>query len=140
MDEHTEKLYDAAVKSNDILYKCDTVFPFTPFPDTITIDREKLTIAYRLFFKIAQISSTPLDDVESVDANVGPFFGSIVVTSKFFVNNTRTVKFLAREDAVKIQRILQGYKLTKEKDINCNKIPTNELVPMLMELGQGATD
>jgi hypothetical protein len=140
MNEDTEKLVDAAIKSNDILYESTTVFPFTLFPDTVTIDREKFSIAYRVFFKVAKISSTPLDDIEAVDANVGPFFGSIVVTSKFFVNNTRTVRFLTRDDALKIQRILQGYKLTKEKDIDCHNVPTQELVMMLLDLGKGAPD
>jgi hypothetical protein len=140
MEEQTEKLYDAAKKANDILLKVDTVFPLTLFPDTVTIDREKLSIAKREFFKVASISSTPLDDIESVDANVGPFFGSLRITSSFFVNNTRRVRYLMRDDALRIQQILQGYKLTKEKEIDLSKIETKELVRMLIDLGKGRTD
>jgi hypothetical protein len=140
MEKNTELLHDAALKSTDILFKTDTVFPFTLFPDTITIDREKLSIAYRLFFRIANISTTPLDDIESVDVSLGPFFGSLRITSKFFVNNIRTVNFLSRDDAVMIQRILHGHKLTKEKDVDCSKVATKDLVPMLLELGKGAPD
>jgi hypothetical protein len=140
MDEHTEKLYEAAKRGTDVLLKVETVFPFTLFPDTITIDREKLNIAHRDFFKVAKISGTPLADIESVDANVGPFFGSLRITSRFFVNNTRRVRFLTREDALKVQQLLQGYKLTKEKKIELRMIETKELVRMLMELGEGHTD
>jgi hypothetical protein len=140
MDEHTEKLYEAAKHGSDILLKVETVFPFTLFPDTITIDREKLNIAHRDFFKVAHISGTPLTDIESVDSNVGPFFGSLRVTSKFFVNNTRRVKFLTREDALQVQQLLQGYKLIKEKDIDLLEIDTKELKTMLIELGKGHTE
>jgi hypothetical protein len=92
MDEHTEKLFKEAKGASEILHKADTVFPLTLFPDTVTIDREKLSISYRVFFRVARVISTPLDDIESVDANVGPFFGSLRITSRFFVNNTRYVK------------------------------------------------
>jgi hypothetical protein len=140
MEEHTEKLYEAAKKSNDVLLKVETVFPFTLFPDTITIDREKLNIAHRDFFRVARISGTPLEDIESVDADVGPFFGSLRITSSFFVNNTRRVKFLTRDDALKIQHLLQGFKLAKEKNINLSEVKLDDLRMMLTEMGRGDTD
>jgi hypothetical protein len=136
MDEQTEKLFKAAKQVGEVLYKAETVFPFTLFPDTVTIDREKLSISYRVFFRVAKVISTPLDDIESVDANMGPFFASLRITSRFFVNNTRYVKFLTRDDAVKIQSILQGYKLVKEKDIDISEINKDELVMMLCKLGE----
>jgi hypothetical protein len=49
VDQQREELYEAAIKSNDILYKAESVFPFSMFPDTITIDREKVSIANRVF-------------------------------------------------------------------------------------------
>jgi hypothetical protein len=140
MDEHTEKLYEAAKKSNDVLLKFETVFTFTLFPDTITIDREKLNIASRDFFRVAKITGTPLDDIESVDANVGPFFGALRVTSRFFVNNTRRVRFLTRGDALKVQHLLQGFKLAKEKEINLSEVKLDDLRIMLTEMGTGDTD
>jgi hypothetical protein len=135
MDEHTEKLFQAAKQASDVLYTADSVFPFALFPDTITIDREKLSISYRVFFRVAKVVSTPLDDIESVDANVGPYFASLRITSKFFVNNTRYVKFLTRDDALKIQSIMQGYKLAKEKEVDLTQINKDDLVMMLCKLG-----
>lgn len=140
MDEQTEKLYRAAKRSSEILYKADTIFPFTLFPDTITIDREKLSIAQRFFFRVAKVTKTPLDDIEAIDVNVGPFFGSLRITSSFFVNNTRIIRWLTRHDATQIQCILQGHKLAKEKQINTAKISKDDLVQMLLELGKEPTD
>jgi hypothetical protein len=140
MDEQTEKLFQAAKQVGEVLYKAETVFPFTLFPDTVIIDREKLSISYRVFFRVSKAISTPLDDIESVDANLGPFFASLRITSRFFVNNTRYVKFLSRDDALKIQSILQGYKLAKEKDIELSEINQEELVMMLCKLGEEPKD
>src|SRR5579884_1058578 len=42
-----EDLVELTEKSQDVLYEAETVWPFTLFPDTITLDREKLTIANR---------------------------------------------------------------------------------------------
>jgi hypothetical protein len=140
MEQNTEELYKAAIKSNDILYKATSVFPFTLFPDTITVDREKVSIANRVFFRVAQIHSIRIDDILSVEGNVGPFFGSLKVTSKYFVKSPRLINFLTREDARNIQRILQGYTVARQKEIDCSTIETNELVRMLMELGHEGTD
>jgi hypothetical protein len=140
MDQGTEQLYEAAVKGNDILYKATTVFPFTLFPDTITIDREKVSIANRFFFRVAQIHSIRVDDILSVEGNVGPFFGSIRVTSKYFVKSPRVINFLSRDDTTNVQRILQGYTIARQKEIDCSKIPTKELITMLEELGKEGTD
>jgi hypothetical protein len=140
VEQNTEELYKAAIKSNDILYKACSVFPFNLFPDTITIDREKVSIANRVFFRVAQMHSIRIDDILSIEGNVGPFFGSIKVTSKYFVKSPRLINFLTREDARNVQWILQGYTVARQKEIDCSKIETNELIRMLMELGQEGTD
>lgn len=140
MDKNAAKLYDAAIKSHEILFSVDTVFPFILFPDTLTIDREKLTIVHRAFFRIAKITTVQIRDILNAEADIGPFFGSIHVTSRYFVNNPQTVNFLWRKDAVKAHRLLQGYIIATQKEIDCNSIPKDELLILLQDLGKGATD
>lgn len=136
-----EKLVDLTVKAHDTLFKADTVFPFTLFPDTITLDREKLTIANRIFFRVAKIVSVPIADLLNVEADVGPFFGSIHVTSRYFAATTpRSVRFLSRANAVKLQRLLQGYIIAHERKIDCTEIDRDQLIILLNDLGQGASD
>ncbi|HET7827345.1 MAG TPA: hypothetical protein VFK97_00560, partial [Candidatus Saccharimonadales bacterium] len=55
-----EELAELTEKSLDVLYEATTVFPFTLFPDTLTLDREKLTIANRHFWQSATITSVPV--------------------------------------------------------------------------------
>jgi hypothetical protein len=135
-----EKLIDITEKAHDILFTADTVFPFTLFPDTITLDREKLTVAERMFYRTAKVITVPITSLIGAEANVGPFFGSVQMTSKYFINNTHTVRFLWRHDAEEIQRLLQGFIIANEKDIDVSEIDKDDLRVLLHDLGQGTKE
>lgn len=132
-----EKLIDITEKAQDILFTADTVFPFTLFPDTITLDREKLTIAERFFFRVARVITVPITSMVSADAHVGPFFGSVHMTSKYFIDNTHTVKYLWRDQAEEIQRLIQGFIIANEKGIDVSDIDKEDLCALLHDLGHG---
>ncbi len=139
-NEGVGKLLDVTISAHDVLFEANTVFPFTLFPDTVTLDRQKLTIAKRLFFRVAKIASSPIADIQSAQANVGPFFGSIQLTSRFFFTNQRSVNFLWRRDALRLQHLLQGYIIAHEKHVDCTQIPTHQLIELLDDLGQGTSE
>jgi len=140
--EDSEKLVDLTVNAHEVLLEVSTVFPFTLFLDTVTIDREKVTIAHRVFFQVASINSTPINDIQSVEANVGPFFGSVGLVRATLspVRSSFFVKFLWRDDAVKIQRLLQGFVLAHQKGVDCSAIEKDQLIVLLNDLGQGVSD
>jgi hypothetical protein len=133
----TQELEQAIGASSDVLVRAKTVFPLTLFPDTLTIDRTKLTITHRDFFKAAEVLSISIVDILNVTATVGPFFGSIKISTRFFdLNKPYTVDHFKRADALKIKRIAQGYIIARQKNIDCSVISTKELAEMLDELGQ----
>jgi hypothetical protein len=134
-----DSLVELTEKSQDILYEASTVFPFTLFPDTITLDREKLTIAHRLFWRTANITSTPVSEIMSCEANVGPFFGSLHLTFRFFTDNQRTLSFLWRHDAEEMQRLIHGYIIAHRREVDCSNVNIEDLKKLLVELGQGAS-
>ena len=134
-EKTTRKLSTVTIKSHEILFQADTVFPFTLFPDTVTVDREKVSFTSRLFFGIAKITSVPIRDILSVEADIGPFFGSVHTSSRFFVTNPKSIAWLRRADAEKLQRLLQGYIIAHEQDINCDDIDKDKLIAMLTALG-----
>jgi hypothetical protein len=140
IEKDNEDIFDVADKSMDVLFECQTIFPFTLVPDTITLDREKLTIAKRLFWRTANITSTPVSEIMSVEANVGPLFGSIHLTFRFFTDNTKTITYLKRQDTLDFQKLLHGYIIAQRKEIDTSHIKSPELKQLLMELGQGASD
>jgi hypothetical protein len=135
-----EKLIDITEKAHDVLFQADSVFPFTLFPDTLTLDREKLTIAIRSFFRVAKIITVPVTSMISAEADVGPFFGSVRMTSKYFVDNTHEVRFLWRDDATRIHRLLQGFIIAHERDLELHEIDKDDLIVLLEDLGQGVSD
>ncbi len=139
-EEGPEKLVELAERTHDILYEASTVFPFTLFPDTITLDREKLTIAQRFFWRVANITSVPVSEIMSCQASVGPFFGSLHIVFSFFVDNQKNMKFLWRKDAEELQRMLHGYIIAHKRKINTTNVSTEELKVMLKDLGQGVPD
>lgn len=135
-----ERLIDITEKAQDVLFKADTVFPFTVFPDTISLDREKLTVVTRTFFKVAKIINVPVSSISSAEVDVGPFFGSLHMASKYFVQNTYSVNFLTRADALNLQHMLQGFIIAQQKKVDLTDIEKNDLLVLLKDLGQGVSE
>ncbi|HEY8998828.1 MAG TPA: hypothetical protein VIM53_00750 [Candidatus Saccharimonadales bacterium] len=135
-EEAQEQLTQAIVASSKPLAKATTVFPFTLFPDTIVVDRSKITITHRVFFWTAEVISIRVEDVLNVMADVGPLFGSVKIVTRFFnAEKPYTVNYLTRSDALRIKRILQGYVIATQKEIDCSNLDTWRLSKLLEELG-----
>ena len=140
-EEARQQLQQEIGNSNEVLIHATAVFPFNLFPDSITIDRGKLTITKRTFFGVAEVMSVRIEDLLHVNANVGPFFGSLKISNRFFdAKKPYQVNYLWREDALRIKRILQGYIIATQKQIDCSSFGTRELAKMLDELGQSSTE
>ncbi len=129
-----------ARNADEIIYDATSVFPFQLFPDTITIDREKVTIAHRVFFRVANIISINVNDTLSVEADVGPFFGRVLLSSRYFSKDPQAITWLSRSAAIKTQRIIQGYVVAHQEKIDCSRIEKKELANLLEKMGTGATD
>jgi hypothetical protein len=139
-EQGPEELLEVTESSQEILYEANTVFPFTLVPDSITLDREKITIAERFFWRTATITSVPVSEVLSAQTSVGPFLGSLHMVFSFFADNQKTIKFLWRHDAIELQRMLHGYIIAHKKDINTTTLELEDLKTLLHELGSGAND
>ena len=134
-----KKLLSVAELGHDVLFKANTVFPFTLFPDTVILDREKLTFITRYFFRVAKITGIPVRDLLNVEADIGPIFGSVHTASRFFITAPYSIKFLWRKEAIKLRRLLQGYIIANEQDIDCAHIDKHKLIALLNDLGGGET-
>jgi hypothetical protein len=135
-DSSEEKLTDIAIGVREILITANTVFPFVLFPNTITLDRQKLTIIHREFFRTANTISLQIDDILNVESNVGLIFGSLHLYSKYFVNDVKTIDFLWRSDILKVQRLIQGSSIASRRRIDCTNIEKDQLITLLNTLGQ----
>jgi hypothetical protein len=134
-EEAVHKLEGMVEKAQNVLCRARAVWPLDFFPDTITIDRKKLTIEHRSFWGVKQTVSVRHSDVTNVQAHVGPFFGSLIITSEHFINNIQTIKYLPRVDVLKIQQLIQGMIIAHKEGVELNDIDDKRLLKLLNELG-----
>lgn len=132
----TERLVSLAEGSQDNLFVAKTVFPFVVFADTLKIDRQKITIVHNDFLRKSQTASTEIKNIMNIQADVGPLFGSITITSKHFLNNTQTIKYLRRRDVATARHLLQGFMIAQRAKIDTNNIEKSQLLVLLHNLGQ----
>lgn len=134
-EEAVHKLEGMVEKAQNVLCRARAVWPLDFFPDIITIDRKKLTIEHRSFWGVKQTVSVRHSDVTNVQAHVGPFFGSLIITSEHFINNIQTIKYLPRGDVLKIQQLIQGMIIAHKEGVEMNDIDDKKLLELLNELG-----
>lgn len=132
----TQRLERLTEESSDNLFMAKTIFPFVLFADTIKIDRQKITIVHNDFLWQSKTVSTEIKNIMNIEADMGPLFGSITITSKHFLNNTQTIKCLKRRDVIMAQRLLQGFMIAQRAAIDTDGINKPQLLTLLNDLGQ----
>ena len=133
-EQARQELSEAIHGSNQVLVTATTALKI--FADTLTVDRAKLTVTKRQFWKSAEVMSIRIEDVLNVTATVGPFLGTVTFTTRITNNELPyTIVGFWRDDALRIKRITQGYIIALQRGIDCSALPTQELAAMLDKLG-----
>ena len=135
-EESRQELTRAIAGSTAVLVQASTVPLLTLFPDTFSLDRAKVTITNRWFFRMAGVTSLRIEDVLSVTSTVGPFFGSVKLVGRVMnAEQAHEVGPFWRGDAEKIKRITHGYIIALQRKIDVSSLETEELSRLLDELG-----
>lgn len=135
-NNRNEKLKSIVSKSHEILMSANTVFPITLFPDSVTVDRTKVTITKRDFFWTSDVMSIRIEDVLNVSASVGPIFGSLTIASRVMSTIDHfKINHFWRNDAIRLKHIIQGYVIAQHNNIDTAHLTRAELVETLRELG-----
>lgn len=135
-NDESAKLKRLIRRSTDVLATATTVFPFDLFPDTVSIDRTKITIVKRSFFWSEHVMSIRIEDVLNVSTTVGPFFGSLTIASRVMSSEDHfSINFFWRQDAIYLKHIIQGYVIARHNKIKTSHLPKEELISTLAELG-----
>ncbi|MEO5691141.1 MAG: hypothetical protein ABIQ64_03060 [Candidatus Saccharimonadales bacterium] len=131
-----DDIEDMINRSNEVLVKATTVFPLTPFPDTVILDRTKLTVIRRNFFFSEDVMSIRIEDILNVSANIGPFFGSITIATRVMSTDDHfTIYNFLREDVMHLKHMIHGYVIARHNNIPCDHLTHEQLVHTLQELG-----
>ncbi len=135
--ETRQELAQAIHGSNEVLVTADTVFKL--FNDQLVVDRAKLTVTKRSFWRASEVMSIRVEDLLNVTATVGPIFGSVKIVSRVFnADKPYIITGFWRDDALRVKRITQGYVIAIQRGIDCNSLPGSELADLLDKLGEDA--
>ncbi|MCJ7804920.1 hypothetical protein MUP35_04290 [Patescibacteria group bacterium] len=122
-------------KSNRILATISThKFPFDFFPDTINVEEGRITVITRDFFFSSQVHSVDIKDISNIFINTSPFFAQLVIVSKTFKENEIRIKYLRKEEAVFVRRMIEGLRIFENKQIDTSVYTKEELIAKLEEL------
>lgn len=135
--ETRQELAQAIHGSNEVLTSATTAFKI--FNDTLIVDRAKLTVTKRTFWRASEVMSIRMEDLLNVTATVGPIFGSVKIVSRVMnADKPYEITNFWRDDALRVKRITQGYVIALQQGIDCNSLPADELAHMLDKLGEDA--
>lgn len=124
---NNKDLSDLKKSSQEVLFSCKTVFPFTLFPTRVEVTPTKVSIEYRPTPFYSRFFSVLIKDLVNVNATTNLFFGTVYFDILSFENNQERVRFLWRDDALKLKDTVMGL-LTVEssKDTKPDEISSKD--------------
>lgn len=131
-----QHIHAIAAQSHEVLDSAKSVFPFMLFPDSLVLDRTKITIVKRTLLS-EDITTIRIEDVLNVAAHTGVMFASLNIASRV-MNSTDhfQVRFLWVSDALRLKRLIQGYVIAQHNDIKVAHLKRSDLLATLGEIGQ----
>ncbi|HVA96852.1 MAG TPA: hypothetical protein VND99_04305 [Candidatus Acidoferrales bacterium] len=144
-EENRQRVQTITARHDIEMLHVQSVFPFTIFTDTLSIDTTKVSIAKKQLFATEYITTIPLKDLS--DVNVQTFLFLATITIRYMpqsaspgMNNPIVVKIpnLTRTDALQAKNILKGVLVAKAEDIDIAKLPPEEVVEVLQKFGQSS--
>jgi hypothetical protein len=133
-----QQLAAIAEGAQEVLATAKAIFPFDLFPDSIVVDRTKVTFHKREFFGAADTINIQIEDILNAEVAAGPFLATLKVYTR--IPNKKAIKInnLSRKQAFLIQSIIEGYNIARARKIDCSTISKVDLVRLLTQLGQEA--
>lgn len=135
--DSSDSLSGILKKSHQVLAAARTVIlPTNLFPDSVIVDRTKVTIIKQTFFWSSSAISIRIEDVLNITCSIGPFFGSLTLSNRI-MNSTDhyEINYFWRKDAVYLKQIIQGYMIAQHNHIQVASLDKDELIKTLLELG-----
>lgn len=111
-----------------------SLFPFDIFPNTINVEEGRITVIVRNFFFSSQVHSVDIKDISNVFINLAPFFAQLVIVSKTFARNQIKIKFLKKDEAIFVRRMIEGLRVFGSKQIDTSVYSKEELIKKLLKL------
>lgn len=131
-----QKLDDLAEKSDSILLKISTVWPFTFFTHDIIIDTYKVNIVFRNFFWSEQIHSVMIRDVLDIVVETSIFFATLKIVDQGYIENSIDIQYLKRKDAMEARKIIQGLIVAHRQGVDLSTVKPFDVKSKVEEVGK----
>lgn len=133
----TEKVFEQlAQRSDEVLIKIQSIFPFDLFPDYVAVDKNKVTVVNRVFFGSGEVRAVPITYIAEVIVEANIFFATLTILDQKYDTQPIIVKHLRKSDALKVQKIIQGLVIADTKKVNVTQLDNTELVQKAEKMGK----
>lgn len=134
-DIAARKLEDLAEKSNEVLLKVSTVFPFTFFVNDIIVDPYKVNVVFREFFYSEHIHSIMVKDILDVVVETSLFFATVKIVDQGYTENSVNIEYLKKADALKLRKLIQGLVIAHRQAVDLSILHPSRIKDKAEELG-----
>jgi uncharacterized membrane protein YheB (UPF0754 family) len=137
-EEDKQAVSDLIKKSNRCIISASTHFPWTLFPNTIEVEEDRVTFIFRQFLA-SQSHSVDILDISNVFIESSPFFATLQIVSRTFVENNITIGHLDPKKAARVQMIIEGLRTFAEHNIDTSNYEVKELIAKIEEFHKNKT-
>ncbi|HEX5744257.1 MAG TPA: hypothetical protein VFX84_02290 [Candidatus Saccharimonadales bacterium] len=123
-------------KAQKVLLKCNTLFPFDPFPNTLIIDYNKVDIIYRHFVATSQTVSVPIARINHVTVDAVAFLATLKIEVKGMDKNPAPLMYLKAHDAHLAKNLLLGLVGAHAHGIDLSRLEGKAVIDKLVEIGR----
>lgn len=136
--EDVQTVSDLIKKSNRCIISVSSLFPWTLFPNTIEVEESRVTFIFRQFLA-SQSHSVDIRDISNVFIESSPFFATLQIVSRTYVQNDITISHLDVKKAHRVHMIIEGLRTFIEHNIDTSNYEINELIAKIEEFHKNKT-
>ena len=131
------RLKQLANRSHSVLFTITSIYPLDLFPDTITIDENKINIIKKELFGSENIHSILIEDITHVTASTGLFTATLEIVDSMNLRfpTTYIIRHLNIKKARIARRIIQGLITCKREAIDLSSYEKKDILEYLLDLG-----
>jgi len=137
--EAQQKIASVAERAGNVLLQIKSVFPYDPFPNTVTIDSNKVTIVDKTFFASETVTNILLEEITDVVVESNFFLGKLKITYSHHPLRPKIygVAALKKKEALKAAQIIQGLLVLRiSEGIDLSKLDPEEIIKQLSKIGK----
>ncbi|MBI4226375.1 hypothetical protein HY612_04645 [Candidatus Roizmanbacteria bacterium] len=123
-------------KTQRVLYKISSVFPFDLFPNELVINENQVNVLKRRFFLSEDIETVLIKDIQLVIVETSPLFASLDIEILKPLSKSIVIDYLWVNEALKARRIIQGLRSIEKEGIDIANQPVDELLKKLEIIGK----